>query len=118
MNMSTVGDSTSGLTTVVRLLVAAADRAWARAEVEGPSSVWHVHGLGALVAASQGAALAGRDVQDLEFDISGWSLAETDPVALVQAAEAACRAVPFDQWPPGASAFVVAVADLVREWTP
>lgn len=115
--MSTADDAEPALLTVVRLLVAAAHLAETRAEEEGSSSAWHLHGLGALIAASQAAALIGRDVHDPNFDVTGRVPAGTDPLAVLQAAEAACRSMPIDQWPRGASSFVVMVGDLVREWT-
>ena len=116
-------DAAQTLAAVVRLLSAAAEQAWAQADLEGPLSPRHLLGLGVHLPACQGLDLLPdlptghppRDegtLQQKPDDVHG------EPLQLLRAAEELARSVPIEAFPAGASDLVISICDLIRQATP
>lgn len=110
------GDAgTSILTAVVLLLEDAAAAAWTEADTDDPSHA-HVLGLGVHVVACQGLNLLNSTGVAAPTPAGpGPPGGDTDPVGLLRQAEALTRSLPIEGFPPGTSALVVAVCDLLRD---
>lgn len=104
------------LAAVVVLLENAAAAAWTRAD-GGDVLRGQLFGLGLHVAACQSLDLLDQvGASALSTVAGGASVGDADPVRLLREAEALTRSVPIDAFPPGTSALVVALCDLLREW--
>lgn len=116
--MTTTSDITraeaqDALCSVVRFLARAADQAAGQATDAGtgPRQV----GLLALSLGAQLVAGQALELLPVSAEVDEPIPVQTDPLQLLRAAEALTRIHPIVAFPPGTSAVIVAICDLIRE---